>query len=567
MIWSYSYDPQIWPALITLASLAVLGWYAWGRRGVPGAAPFAVGCFFAFLWASGTALEISAVDFSTQVFWAKFQAAWQLPTVTAFTCFILAYAGFGRFLNRRNLVLLSIPPLVFLILVATNDYHHLVWSGFQMDGDVVPSPVTGNRIFLAYGYLLGLANVTALVWLAIRSPRNRWPAAIMLFGQLTARTMFMVEHIYGGFPGPGEAILAIIGVQATSYGLAFFRFHVLDPLPAAHIAAIEQMVDGMLVLDLDGRIVDSNPAASRMFKESQSALLGRPAAEIFALDADLLNPDRESTVQSEISLGDGKAARQYNLSVTVLKDRHGQALGRLLVFHETTEQRRAQALLVEQQRVLATTRERERLAHELHDSTAQVLGYVSIQALAIQKWLSSGDIEKAQSLLSRLEEVSQDAHTDVRESILSLKAGAGRDWSFVSALKKYLSDIQALHGMRTKLFLTDGLKEGVLKPGDEVQILRVIQEAITNARKHGRAQSIGVTISHDDGRVSITVTDDGSGFDLTQVNPDTGRHFGLVFMRERMEQIGGSLAIHSHPGEGTVVNLEATIAYPQEDRQ
>jgi signal transduction histidine kinase len=562
MMWSYSYDPQVWPALITLASVAVLGWYGWGRRAVSGATPFAVGCFFAFLWASGTALEILAVDFSTQVFWVKFQAAWQLPTVTAFTCFILAYAGFGRFLNRRNLILLSIPPLVFLILVATNDYHHLVWSGFQMDGQVVPSPVIGNRIFLGYGYLLGLVNVLTLVWLAISSPKHRWPAAIMLFGQLTARTVFLIDYIYGGLLGPGEAILAIIGVQASSYGLALFRFHVLDPLPAAHTTAIEQMVDGMLVLDLEGRILDSNPAASRMFKELQPALLGRPVGEILTSDADLLNPDKEGTLQSEIGLGNGKAVRQYNLSATLLKDRHGRALGRLLVFHEVTDQRRAQALLLEQQRVLATMQERERLAHELHDSTAQVLGYVRIQAQAIQKWLSSGDIEKAQSLLGRLEEVSHDAHTDVRESILSLKAGTGQDWSFVSTLEKYLSDFQAHYGIRTELVLADGLKEGALKPGDEVQILRVVQEALANARKHSQAQSVAVSIAHDDGRVSITVTDDGSGFDLTQVNSDTGRHFGLVFMRERMKQIGGSLAIHSNPGAGTVVRLEAPIADP-----
>ena len=108
MNWTYAFNADVWPALITVASLAVLGWYAWGRRGVAGATPFAVGCFFAFLWASGTALEILAVDLSTQVFWAKFQVAWQLPSVTAFTCFILTYAGFGRLLREEGLALLRL---------------------------------------------------------------------------------------------------------------------------------------------------------------------------------------------------------------------------------------------------------------------------------------------------------------------------------------------------------------------------------------------------------------------------------------------------------------------------
>ncbi len=559
MTWSYTYDPHVWPALVTVSLAILLGWYGWGRRGVRGATPFAVGCFFAFLWASGTALEISAVDFSTQVFWVKFQVAWLLPTVTAFTCFILAYAGLDRFLNRRNLALLSIPPVLFLILIVTNDYHHLVWSGFQMDGQVLRFPVLGNRIFLGYGYLLGLVNVLALVWLAIRSPRHRWPAAIMLLGQVTAHAVFLVDHVYGGLVGPGEAILAVIGVQASSYGVAFLHFHVLDPLPAAHTTAIEQMADGMLVLDLEGRIVDANPAAAKMFKGLQPALMGRPVSDILTLDTDLLKRDKESTMQSEISLGSDKAVRQYNLSVTLLKDRRGRALGRLLVLHEITEQRRAQAQLIEQQRVVATLQERERLARELHDSTAQVLGYVNIQAQAIQKWLVSGNTEKAQALLGRLEEVARYGHMDVRESILSLKAGTGQGWSFIPTLRQYLSDFQAHCKIRTELVLPHGFEEGTLDSGSGVQLLRVIQEALTNARKHSGACTVRVTVDQDKSQVRINIADDGCGFDTDRSSPDADRHFGLDFMRERMGQIGGSLKIASKPEAGTIVTLEAPI--------
>ena len=85
MSWLYSFSSDIWPALITLALAIILGSYSWRRRSVPGAKAFAIGCLFATLWVLGSVLEIAATDFSTKVFWLKFQAIWQLPTITSIT--------------------------------------------------------------------------------------------------------------------------------------------------------------------------------------------------------------------------------------------------------------------------------------------------------------------------------------------------------------------------------------------------------------------------------------------------------------------------------------------------
>ena len=90
--------------------------------------------------------------------------------------------------------------------------------------------------------------------------------------------------------------------------------------------------------------------------------------------------------------------------------------------------------MLEQQRVVATLQERERLARELHDSVGQVLGYLSLQAQTARKRLQDGDGEKAESLLGRLTDVAQHAHADVRESILALKAASSEDWSLLPTL-------------------------------------------------------------------------------------------------------------------------------------
>jgi len=558
--WSYVCDPHVWPALVTIAVAIFLGSYSWRHRNMPGARFFTISCLLAMIWVSGSIGQAAAVDVPGKVSWFKFQGIWQLPTMTCVTCFVLDYAGFGRWLTRRNLILLAIPPLLFLLIAVTNDYHHLAWRGFLTGEFVVPVRGTANWAVVGYTYILGLVNIVVLLRLAALSPQRRWPVAIISFALIDGYTIYMLNAIKTGFINPPVSIFLIFVLPFSMYALALFRFRVFDPVPLARSAVIEQMREGMIVLDLNGRVVDLNRAAKAMLRGIAPRLRGRLLAKI--MPADFYNPsqsDRTAVVQSEISLGTGNAARHYNLNRMPLTARSGEMVGQLLLLHDITERKLAQAKVVEQQRVMATLEERERLARELHDGIGQVLGYVGIQAQTASKWMQDGNIEKARSVLGRLAQVVKDAHADVRESILSLRAGSAPEWSFVPALKQYLDNFQANYGIRTELSLSDGTGVDTLSPDAEVQLLRVIQEALTNARKHSGAHAVRVIIEQDKSQAHITISDDGRGFDVGQADTATGSHFGLVFMRERMEQIGGSLKIDSRPGAGTVVELYAPI--------
>jgi signal transduction histidine kinase len=211
---------------------------------------------------------------------------------------------------------------------------------------------------------------------------------------------------------------------------------------------------------------------------------------------------------------------------------------------------------MEHQRVVATLNERERLARELHDSIGQVLGYISMQAQTAQKLAESGNAGKTASILNRLTEVAREAHADVRESILSLRTDLTSELNFIQALQKYLNHFQTSFGIDTELLLPDQLNEDALSPEVRIQVMRVIQEALNNASRHGGAQSVKVAIVQEDGSLNIIISDDGSGFNPAELQQETGKHFGLVFMRERMAQIGGSINIKSQPGSGTTVQLE-----------
>ncbi len=203
--------------------------------------------------------------------------------------------------------------------------------------------------------------------------------------------------------------------------------------------------------------------------------------------------------------------------------------------------------------------ERERLARELHDGIGQILGYLSMQVQTALKWLRDGNSAKAASIMGRIVEVSKDAHAEVRESIQNLRTGSDRNWSLIPALKKHIDRFQANYGIRTELSIPDGIADDTFDFAAGPQLLRVIQEAMTNCRKHSGATVLKIRVELDGDRANITVSDDGHGFDLEQLEHKEPGHFGISFMRERMEQIGGCLRIDSKPGGGTILRLDLPI--------
>ena len=208
---SYTYDPEVWPALVTLAIAVFLGWHGWQRRNYSGTTPFVALCLFVSLWVLGSVFEISATDFSAKVFWVKFQGIWQLPAATAMTWSVLELANLRRWLTRRIFWLMTIPSLLTLLLIATNDYHHLITTEFRMTDHVVQVFGIANWVLTAYAFLLILHAVIALIWLALRSPRLRRPAIIMLLGMVVGFGFYTLASISPALLRPGERILLVLG--------------------------------------------------------------------------------------------------------------------------------------------------------------------------------------------------------------------------------------------------------------------------------------------------------------------------------------------------------------------
>jgi len=201
---------------------------------------------------------------------------------------------------------------------------------------------------------------------------------------------------------------------------------------------------------------------------------------------------------------------------------------------------------------LAVAQERLRIAHEMHDGIAQVLGYVNTKVQAATEYIRRNKTDEGLEQLRELAEAAREAYRDVRESIVDLRTLPGPTRSFQDVLQEYIDRWKEQTGIATQLTVDGDL---TLPPGFELQLVRIIQESLTNVRKHSKATAASVDVRRRDGKLLLTVTDNGAGFSQSTLSRSVFPRFGLSTMRERAESIGAAFTIESTPGSGTSVNV------------
>ena len=215
------------------------------------------------------------------------------------------------------------------------------------------------------------------------------------------------------------------------------------------------------------------------------------------------------------------------------------------------------AYLHQQVAYLAVAQERLRIAHEMHDGIAQVLGYVNTKVQAANVYLSRGKTEDASAQLHELAVAAREAYGDVREAIVDLRTLPNPEQSFGEVLREYVDRWKEQTGISTHLTI-DG--EIAVTPAAELQLVRIIQESLANVRKHSRATTASVDVRRRDFELIVTVSDNGVGFNPGSPTKSNFPRFGIPTMQERAATIGGTLNIDSVPGRGTTVRLEVPIA-------
>jgi two-component system sensor histidine kinase DegS len=196
--------------------------------------------------------------------------------------------------------------------------------------------------------------------------------------------------------------------------------------------------------------------------------------------------------------------------------------------------------------------ERARLAREIHDGPAQVLAN-TVMRLQFVEQMAKHKPEEVGAELARLRGALQDGLQDMRRFIFNLRPASLSDAGLIATIKYYVQDYSEQTGIQVEVNVPEEL---VLSSNQELVVFRVIQEALQNIHKHAEASAITIDVQQrHEGPLSVTISDDGKGFDPKRVRQGRTGNSGLVSMSERASTVGGTLKIDSKPGNGTIITL------------
>jgi two-component system nitrate/nitrite sensor histidine kinase NarX len=209
--------------------------------------------------------------------------------------------------------------------------------------------------------------------------------------------------------------------------------------------------------------------------------------------------------------------------------------------------------LLEQLEYKAILDERTRLAREIHDGLAQTLAFLKLEAARMQAYVSKGDVDSLSQTLQACYQTLSDAYLDARQAIDNLRRVPDEllgDW-LVSAA----DDFTTL--TRIPVDVSNVHLQHIFSGSVKAQLIRIVQESLTNIRKHAQACAVTLSAFERDEDVILEVHDNGCGFAPEETQPAS--QYGLRSMRERAESIGADFQIISTPGAGTTVRVRIPI--------
>ncbi len=384
--------------------------------------PFAAVMVSSAVWATAYGFELGSAGRAAKLLWTRVAWAGEIPLVTLWLVFVLAYARPDR-LDRRTLALLAVEPALALALALTAPAQGLFVSEYTarlVAGYVVLAPVYGPLydVHLLYSVGAGLLSVSVLVRQFADSAGVYRRQAVALLFAVHVPFGYQVINLLRLSPVPGFDVTPILfNVTSGVCLVAFYRYRLFDLTPVAQDAVVDQMRDGVVVLDEFRRVVEVNPAARRLavgdgpsIGDAAEAVLPRPETVLSLLDDD---PDRvEVTVPC-----DGRR-RHYEVTASPLSE-PGQHRGHLLVFRDVTERRRTEAqfrALIENTHDVVSIVDPDGTRRYVSPSAERILGYDESQLAgkSVFELVHPADRETVESTFRSVVETGDPGRTEYR---------------------------------------------------------------------------------------------------------------------------------------------------------
>ena len=499
---------------------------------------------------------------------------------------------------------MAIIPLVGVLLAWTNEAYHLIWVNLRLDisGQIALLDIEYGSYFWLYSFYNNLVAVVCFILLFrtfLRSSHlQRSQATAMLVGLSLAIGANWL-YLSGLSPFPHLDLTPYgysLGGLVMTWGT--FRYHLFDIVPVARDKVLEDMHDGVIVLDAQARIVDANPAALHLIGCSVNQVIGQPIRTLLSERLGL--SDRLQDVleaHTQIVIGEGEALRHYDLHISPLQSRRGELAGRVIALHDVTErvlaeevQRQAKEALRQYAAELEARNEEldafaHTVAHDIRNPVSQILGYAQLlaeyddqlsleeRARALRSLIQSGD--KLTNIIDELLLLAGVRQVDVQLEPLSMGV-------IVAEAQQRLRDLIEKSGAEIS---APPVEAWPIALGHPAWIEEVWINYIGNACKYGGSPprvTLGADIlprpstgeGRGDGFIRFWVRDTGKGImpqdqarlfapftRLDQVRAK-GHGLGLSIVRRIVEKLGGEVGVESDgvPGHGSVFSFTLPAA-------
>jgi len=322
----------------------VSAWLLWTRRSAHGTLQLTYIFISMTIWSISYAFELASVDYEISKYWLKIEYFGIVSLPVFWLLFCLRYTNIRRPKTSTFLIIFSIIPLTTLGLALSNDIHHLIWSKIslthQFGLDILALDYgVWFWVHITYSQLLYFSGLYFLVQNYFKTPRimRKQIRLILLAGLIPG--IANILYLTNNNPiSPIDITSLSFMISGLLILIVIYYHKFLDILPIARETTIENMRDGIVVVDLEDRIVDINPAGERIIETTFQEVVGKQASQVLADLADWISLSKDQrTPVKVITTGEGPNRQIFVLNLFPLSDTQGELVGHTIVFHNNTE--------------------------------------------------------------------------------------------------------------------------------------------------------------------------------------------------------------------------------------
>lgn len=514
-----------------------------------------------FIWSVADFFNLLNTTLNAKIFWSNF-SYFGVATFSIFLIlFVLEYIGKGELINRSKIILLSIIPIITIILIWTNEHHHLMRQSFfiqNISGLLALGKVYGTWFWIQFIYAHSIVIISSvLIFYSLSLSLNIYKKQGIIFligilGPLISNLLYVSRIV--SFPIDMTSVSFAITGMVLYWGIT--RENLLDFVPTAYMEVFNEIPDGVLILDSVNQVVGMNPSAESIFNIKFSDIRRMNLQELINWNEfnKFINEHRYSENYHGSFSHNNK---YYDVNLKTIYDKKHSSIGKLIVLHDISKRREMEEQLINSNKQIEGLNDTLQIIHKIlrHD----LLNKFTIMKFTFEIYKESGD----KLILDKLEN-SIDNGVELINRLRELE-------SFIIA-KGDLIHIPVrdiVERVSTTITVPIEIKGNANVIADDA-LFSVFENIMRNSVVHGKTDRIKVDIKSKNKISTIKVTDFGKGIledikdkifeEGISYGENKGSGLGLFIVKKTIERYGGEIKVEDNKPSGAIFIIKLKSA-------